>query len=117
MKRAPDEWIAHVRAWRESGETAPEYCERLGLKLGSLRYWASRIRRDVDAALTSPPVRMARVVRATEAPTAPSTPTPKSIASAGSIVIAAGEFRVEVGAGFDEATLSRVLGVLAGVGR
>ena len=106
-----------MRAWRESGETAPEYCERLGLKLGSLRYWASRIRRDVDEALAPTPVRMARVVRASDTSTTPAAPAINASAMRGSIVIATGAFRVEVGPGFDEATLSRVLDVVAGVGQ
>ena len=107
MKPIPDDWLRHVRAWQQSGETAPEYSARVGVKLGSLRYWGSRVKKDLDAAVSRPSVRMARVVRAADAPKAsPERPEP------GRIVIAAGAFRVEVGPGFDDATLCRVLGVL-----
>jgi len=47
MREAEREWARHVRAWRASGETASEYCEDRGLKLGSLRYWSTRLGRDL----------------------------------------------------------------------
>lgn len=106
MKQTPDEWSRHVRSWRQSGESAREYCERRGLKVGSLRYWSSRIRRDLNEKLTAaaaapaPTVKMARVVR--ELP--PRRP---------GISIAMGAFRVDVGPEFDEGVLGRVLDVLA----
>ncbi len=110
------EWIAHVSAWRQSGETASEYCERRGLKVGSLRYWSSRFRREqreqktegAERAATHG-LRMARVLRADSDPgPLPSTDAPRGLR------VWVGQSCVEVSAGFDAETLGRLLQVLGG---
>lgn len=114
MKKSAEEWAEHVTEWRRSGETAVEYSERRGLKVTSLRYWSSRLRREAKenhgagSGAVSPAgtnvetlVKMARVVRVA----APASALP-------SVAIAMGAFRVEVGAEFDAVVLNRVLDVL-----
>lgn len=103
-------WIKRVAAWRASGQTAAEYCERHGLGLSALRYWAQRARREAGATAAAPPVRLARVVRTRPiAELAPVAPV---------VVIEVGGARVSVARGFDRATLATVLEVLgAGLGR
>lgn len=105
-------WNKRVAAWRASGQTAAEYCERQGLGLSALRYWALRARREQAAATVRPPVRLARVERAAAATES----TTSSSSSA--VVIEIGRARVSVEQGFDRATLATVLDVLgARVGR
>ncbi len=36
-------WGAHVKNWRESGQSKKKYCEEHGLKTFTLSYWCSRI--------------------------------------------------------------------------
>jgi transposase len=94
-------WIKRVAAWRASGQTAAEYCERQGLVLSALRYWAQRARREQEAtAAVAVPVRLARVERAR--PSAELVP----------VVIEVGGARISVARGFDRATLATVLEVL-----
>ena len=98
----------HVKAWRDSGESASIYCEREGIELSKLRYWASRIPRRDKPKKGKPKavqgVRLAKVRR-----TAPKTAA-KGECGIGLLL---GGVRVEVGQDFDAATLSRVLDVLS----
>lgn len=37
-------WFDHLRAWRDSGLSQPDYCQRHGLALGNFGYWRQRER-------------------------------------------------------------------------
>ncbi|OYV93034.1 MAG: hypothetical protein B7Z60_09860 [Ferrovum sp. 37-45-19] len=50
-------WEQRVVGWKASGLTQKEYCAREGIGFSSLRYWASRSRRE-GKKLTLVPVRM-----------------------------------------------------------
>ena len=89
-------WAGRVREWKRSGLTAAAYAEREGLNAGTLTWWSSKLGR---ATAGAPPV--IEVVMAARA------------ASALEVVLASG-MRVAVPAGFDEATLRRLLTVLEG---
>ena len=41
-RRSPEQGRRLVESWRASGLAAPEYCQRKGISLHALRYWASR---------------------------------------------------------------------------
>jgi len=43
-----DFWNEHIRAWRSSGLTQGEYCNRHGLKVASLGYWLGKQRRQAE---------------------------------------------------------------------
>jgi len=112
MELSRADWADHLEQWRRSGETATRYCEEHGLKLGSLRYWSGRIRRDSGRALnetfeTSPP-RFAKVRRRGRSEATSDKPT--------GLRLHVGEVQVEVGPEFDAATLRRVLEVLRSAG-
>lgn len=111
----PSEWASHVSAWRASGQSVREYCEVRGLKVGSLRYWSGRIRREQDEALSRGldvrSVRMAKVRTETKRSSSPGASRGRCSLSAIRIVV--GEVQVEVGRDFDEQTLGRVLDVVA----
>ena len=62
-------WLDEVRQWRKSGQRAEAYARAHGLHAGTLAFWASRLRHDLDSKTsskldrTSPvfvPVRVAR---------------------------------------------------------
>jgi hypothetical protein len=107
-------WLERVSAWRASGERAEVFSRRGGYAATTLRWWASKLKRDLAAApaiVAVPEVRLARVIR--------SAPTTASAPSAGGGAISL-EFvqrgiRIGVEAGADRATLAMVLDVL-GVG-
>jgi hypothetical protein len=104
---AEQTWAARVSAWRASGWTAAEFCEGRDIKVGSLRYWASRLGRAEASATPTPEptppreVRIARVVRAgTDAGDTP-------------VVLEVGGVRVALRRGFDREVLRAALDVLA----
>jgi transposase len=119
-----EEWLERVQSWRASGVSAAEYCQGTGFSAGSLRSWSSRFgregkvprsrlgRRAVKDAAT-PSVRFARVVTAGAQPEArlQTQWTPPAL------VVAVGETRIEVSAGFDPSLLRAVVSALDGGGR
>lgn len=38
-----EKWRDHVRAWRTSGQSAADYCERAGLNPSTLSWWAWKL--------------------------------------------------------------------------
>jgi hypothetical protein len=104
-------WIQRVDAWRASGERAETFSRREGYAASTLRWWSSKLKRDLAAPAPPQPVpevRIARVVR--EAQPAPAT-------SCGhAITLEVAGVRVGVAPEADRATLAMVLEVL-GVGR
>lgn len=100
-------WTRRVKAWRASGERAEEFSRREGYAASTLRWWASKLKRETPAA---PTVQLARVVRTVAR-------APSSASSPSAIVIDGGlaGVRVAVMRGADRETLAMVLEVL-GVG-
>ncbi len=47
-------WAARVGKWRASGLTAREFAQREGLNESTLRWWSSRLGRDVRSVAVSP---------------------------------------------------------------
>lgn len=108
-------WIQRVEAWRASGERAEIFSRREGYAASTLRWWASRLKRDMappPAPAPPPEVRLARVVRT--APPAAVAVGPGRPAITLDVVHAGIRIGVEPGA--DRTTLAMVLDVL-GVGR
>jgi hypothetical protein len=104
-------WIQRVEAWRASGERAETFSRREGYAASTLRWWSSKLKRDLSAPtppLPASEVRIARVVRETQ-------PAPATSQGYGVMLEVAG-VRVGVAADADRATLAMVLDVL-GVGR
>jgi uncharacterized protein YcbX len=110
-------WTERVDAWRASGERAESFSRHEGYAASTLRWWASKLKRDLAAPAAAPTpsatpeVRLARVIR-TESAVAAASPPGHAITLE---VVQAG-VRIGVAAGADRATLAMVLDVL-GVGR
>ena len=64
VKATAAEWAERVRAWRESGQSAPEFAEGKGYSETLLRWWGSELARRERP---KPRVGLARVVRAAPA--------------------------------------------------
>jgi hypothetical protein len=107
-------WIERVSAWRASGERAEAFSRRAGYAASTLRWWASKLKRDLAAApavVAVPEVRLARVIRSEPAPTSESASGGRAI----TLELVQQGIRIAVQAGADRATLAMVLDVL-GVG-
>ena len=107
MMDTKTQWQRRVASWRASGETAAEFSKRHGFAPATLRWYASRLKRE-EVARPVPLVRMAQVIRA-----------PGSVDGGrrGGVVVDLPEVRarITVEAGAERATLALVLDAL-GVG-
>jgi hypothetical protein len=56
-------WKSRVTAWKASGQTAEVFAASHDLTAGTLRWWASRLRREERQQAAAPAVRLVRVVR------------------------------------------------------
>ena len=94
----PTRWLKHIRAWKASGDTALDYCGRVGVNAGTLKWWTWKL----DSA---------------ETPAAPQTrPTFVELAP---LAVTRSSFELEVAAvtvrvpyDFDSDALSRLVDVL-----
>lgn len=108
-------WLERVAAWRASGERAEAFSRRAGYAASTLRWWASKLKRDLAAAPVPalvPEVRLARVIRGEPAPS--SSPTPSG--SAITLELAQFGIRIAVETGADRATLAMILDVIGAGG-
>jgi hypothetical protein len=110
-------WAQRVDAWRASGERAESFSRHEGYAASTLRWWASKLKRDLAAPTitpmpSAPEVRLARVVRAEPVGAPGSSQREHAI----TLEHIATGVRIGVEAGADRATLAMVLEVL-GVGR
>lgn len=103
MRHTKSTWRQHVASWRSSGQTADEFAARHGPTAATLRWWASRLKRE-ETTQETPLVRMAQVIRS------PSV-------SRGSVVVDVLDVRarVIVENGVERETLDAVFGAL-GIG-
>jgi hypothetical protein len=88
-------WTDRVRAWRASGATAAEFAEGKGFAAGTLRFWATRLKR-----MPSPPT--PRIVQLITRP-----------ATRPELVVEVGGARIHVGRGFDRELLVDVVSALS----
>jgi transposase-like protein len=102
-------WAKRVAGWRASGQTAAEYCKQHGLGLSALRHWSHRLRREEGGVAE---VRMARVVVAPAEKTSATERAEGLSAARSALVLEVRGARITVEAGFDRATLAKVLELL-----
>jgi hypothetical protein len=101
-KTAKVTWQKRVAEWRASGETAAVFAARKGVKVGTLRWWSSRLQREVTTATPPAPVPMVQLVR-----------IPSRSRGTGVVVdLPDARARVMVDPGFDRNTLALVLELL-----
>ena len=103
-------WVERVAAWRASGEQAETFSRRGGYAASTLRWWASKLKREMAApSATSPVVQLARVVRTPPAVTSESSSVRTIVLELVDVGI-----RIAVEPGADAATLAMVLDVVRG---
>ncbi len=116
-----DEWARRVERWKDSGLTAKEFAAESGVKASTLTFWnwklsaaaratassegdsARERKQSAQAREATARKQAAKVSEVVELPIATVT-IPVAM-----VEIILGEVRVRVGAGFDEATLTRVV--------
>lgn len=96
-------WAERVSEWRASGKSAEVFAAGRGFAAATLRWWSSRLARDVGERTTTSEVRLARVVR-----------SPSAASSAPGVIIEMHGARVLVPIGVDADTLRTVLAALGG---
>ena len=95
-------WQRRVAQWRASGETAAVFAAREGIKQSTLRWWSSKLQRDVPPATGPAAVPMVQLVRVAS-----------SSRGTGVVVdLPDVRARVMVDPGFDRETLAAVLELL-----
>ena len=90
-------WQDHVAAWEQSGIRQSEYCSRQGLNIKIFGYWKRKLCRKPAATLTFVPVSIK-----------PPQTTAVKAATTLRLVIRGGSC-IEIGDGFNQDTLRRVL--------
>lgn len=101
MTDTESKWAARIKAWKDSGQTARDYCNGKGFSVASLRIWRTRLRK-LEASQSGARVRLARVLPAHR----DTSETPILIEIAGA--------RLGVRRGFDSETLRAVIAALGG---
>lgn len=111
------EWKDRVARWKASGATGPEFAARHGFSGRKLYDWCYRLRKTEEAGSKAKakertsPVRLLRVVRSRHDAAISGTDDPPN-----AIRLTMGGASVDIQAGFDEATLRRVLCVVKSLG-
>jgi transposase-like protein len=99
-KQKRQKWANHIEIWNESGKSQVRYCRENGLSPKVFYYWKRKYKEKHEAGVKLVPVGM----------------QPIQVHQAGSIatplVLIVGQYKVEIGTGFDQATLGRVVQVL-----
>jgi len=103
-------WVERVAAWRASGEAAETFSRRGGYAASTLRWGASKLKREMAAPpVAAPPaVQLARVVRT------PAVTSTEARARAIVLEVVDAGVRIAIEPGADPATLAMVLDVVRG---
>jgi hypothetical protein len=117
VRRQPADWARLIDEWRQSGLSLPAFCQRYGLKRGTMQNWVYKpaLKQAVEQARSAESTRLAPPPLPEPSPAF----LPIRIAEASSVpegtgveVILGSGRRIVLGAGFDPDTLRRVVAVL-----
>ena len=95
-------WADHIKRWEESGLSQIDYCRANGLSRHHFTYWKCKNNRKNN------PVKFVSVVTQSSATSSPSSIEPLK-------VHVGDNYRIEVGEGFSEETLTRLIKTLSGI--
>lgn len=106
-RRSEAQWRALVRAYAGGGQSRRAFCAQHGIADASLRHWQRRLSGEAeDGGACGARGSWLVPVRVLEAV------TEEGPGNSGVVLVAPGGVRIEVAAGFDAATLKRVLATL-----
>ena len=106
-----DEWARRIQRWQDSGLTAREFANEMGLKATTLTYWKWRLKTDQAAGADTPVVRSKLVRRSMQFVELKSAATP-SAAQDARLELVIGTCTVRIPNAFDDVTLRRLLAVV-----
>jgi len=93
-------WAEHIKGCREQNKSHAEYCREHGLSPKLFYYWNRKFKGKQEDRVRLVPVGM-QVIQVS-----------RSESVVPPLVLILGQYKVEIGAGFDSATLGRVIRVL-----
>ena len=102
METTEEIWHERVKAWRESGKSAPSFVEGKNFSASGLRYWASRVKK--GAAPKPKGMTVARIVRGSDEGEAIESRVMVEVTASGPLIV--------VGRGFDPVLLREVVTAL-----
>lgn len=125
MERIPEEqWRAWRARWQRSGESMVAFAAEVGVKVSAMGYWFRRLRQEAEAkakeAESSTALAPARSRSGRRRRSSPEVPPltlvelavpPSPSAASASLEVVVSDLVIRVPRGFDEETLSRLLGV------
>jgi hypothetical protein len=91
-------WKTHIESWKQSGQTQVAYCREHGLKPHQFSYWKKRFGR-TNTDISFVPLRFSRNL-------------PVAVTGSTFSLFTQNSFKIEVGAGFDPATLKQLISVV-----
>lgn len=109
MRTRRREWARRVRRWRGSGLTARKFSASIGVKPGTLTYWAWRLGREASPSSAE---RKASVRCERRAPTAFVELVSDAVPDGRFELELAGGRRLRIPVGFEAEALERLLGVV-----
>jgi hypothetical protein len=91
-------WKTHIERWKQSGQTQVSYCREHELKPHQFTYWKKRFGR-TKADISFVPLRFSRNL-------------PVAVTGSTFNLFTQNGFKIEVGAGFDPATLKQLISLV-----
>ena len=92
-------WKAHISRWRNSGLSQIDYCRTNELKAHQFTYWKKRIAQPVEAGVSFVPLQITGNL-------------PVPVEKSSFNLFTPNGYRIEIGSGFDPATLRQLVGVV-----
>lgn len=93
-------WAGHIESWKESGKSQAQYCRDNGLSPKLFYYWKRKHEEKHEAGVRLVPVGMHPIQ------------VHQAVSSAAPLVLIVGQYKVEIGTGFNTATLAMLVRTL-----
>lgn len=93
-------WAGHIESWKESGKSQAQYCRENGLSPKLFYYWKRKHKEKHEAGVRLVPVGMHPIQ------------VHQAVSSVAPLVLIVGQYKVEIGTGFNTATLAMLVRTL-----
>jgi len=93
-------WAGHIESWKESGKSQAQYCRENGLSPKLFYYWKRKQTGKYEAGVRLIPVGMHPIQ------------VHQAVSSVAPLVLIVGQYKVEIGTGFNTATLAMLVRTL-----
>jgi len=100
LKENRQKWANHIGSWKESSKSQAQYCRENGLSPKLFYYWKRKHREKHEAGVRLVPVGMHPIQ------------VHQTVSIATPLVLIVGQYKVEIGTGFDSATLAMLVRTL-----